>query len=473
MAALATEGLLKGLATFRHAIPLLLCLAAASVAASHAQQAPMTSADQAAFRQALDAVDAGKPGQAEPVLRGLAMRYPANDQISEALGLIYAEGGEMTRALPYLEHACRNAPNSALDHANLGAALLKLGRTRVAAAELAAAARLDPRNPQTLSALGQAQLLLNRPGDAARAFSQAAALAPPGPDLLYNWALALSRSNQTAAAAKVLDRIPADQVSGQSESLAGDVDEKLGDFISAVKHYQKAAQIDPSEANLYAVVLEFLRHWTWDAAETNAAYALQQYPASARLQLALGVAFYGDKRFPDAARVFHGLLEKDPANSMYADVLGRTCGEIAGGNPDCDTLVIFSNQHPGNPSAAFYAAQQILTRPHSAADLDEAERLLKRATSENPKLAGAWYQYGLLESERGHWPQCARMLERAIALQPDLASAHYQLANAYAHLGRDSDRKRELALFQTYSRQEKERVDTEVRKMTVFLTNSH
>lgn len=433
----------------------------------------MTSTDQGAFRQALNAVDAGKPDQAEPVLRRLAERYPANDQISEALGLIYAEKGEMMRAVPYLERACRNAPNSALDHANLGTAWLKLGRAREAAAELTTAARLDPQNAQTLSALGQAQMLLNDAGDAASAFSQSAALAPPSADLLYNWALALNRSNQTATAAKVLDRIPADQVSGESESLAGDVEEKLGNFMSAVKHYQKAAQINPSEANLYALVLEFLRHWTWDAAETNAAYAAQRYPASTRLQLALGVAFYGDKRFPEAAKVFDGLLQNDPGNSLYADMLGRTCGEIAGGNPDCDTLVSFSNHHLDNPSATFYAARQILGRPHSASDLEEAERLLKRATSGNPKLAGAWYQYGLLESERNQWPQCARMLERAVALQPDLASAHYQLANAYGHLGRESDRKRELALFQTYSRQEKERVDTEVRRMTVFLTNSH
>lgn len=88
------------------------------------------------------------------------------------------------------------------------------------------------------------------------------------------------------------------------------------------------------------------------------------------------------------------------------------------------------------------------------------------------KLADAWYQYGLLEAERNRWPENARMLERATALRPDFASAHYQLAIAYAHLGQDSDRKKELALFQTYSQKEKERVDTEVRRMTVFLTKS-
>lgn len=460
---------MEKLAKLRFAIPLLLCFCSTG---SRAQQAGLTAADQAAFRQALDAVDAGNPEQAEPVMRRLAERYPANDQIGEALGLIYAESGEMKRALPYLERACRNAPDSALDHANLGAAWLKLGRAGDAATELATAARLDPRNAKTLSALGQAYMLLNEPADAAHAFAQAAALAAPNSDLLYNWALALNRTNQAAAAAKVLDRIPADQVSDQSESLAGDVEEKLGDSLSAVKHYQKAAEINPSEENLYALVLEFLRHWTWNAAISNGTYAVQKYPASTRLQLALGVAFYGDKRFPDAAKIFDALLQKDPGNAEYADMLGRTCGEIAGGNSACDTLLTFSNQHPGNSSAAFYAARQIFGRPHSAADLDRAEKLLQRATSADPRLADAWYEYGLLEAERAQWPQCARMLERATALQPDLAAAHYQLAIAYGHLGRDADRKKQLALFQASRRQEKERIDTQVRQMTVFLTKS-
>ena len=464
---------MKGLATSRHAISLLVYIIALSAVPAHAQPAGIAPADRAALQQALTAIDAGHPEQAEPVLHRLAERYPSNDQISEALGLIYAEQGEMTRALPYLQRASEIAPNSALDHANLGTAFLKLGRTHEAESQLAAAARLDPQNPQTLSALGQARMLLNNPAGAARAFSQAAARVSPSPDLLYNWALALSRTGQTAAAANVLERIPADQVSGESESLAGDVDEKLGNSLAAIKHFQRAAEIDPSEANLYALTVEFLRHWTWDAATTNAAYALQKYPASTRLQLALGVALYGGKRFPDAAKVFDGLLQNEPGNTMYADMLGRTCGEIAGGNRNCDTLVTFSNQHPGNSSAAFYAARQILGRPHSSADLDEAEKLLRRATATDPTSADAWYQYGLLEAERKQWPQCAGMFEKATTLRPDFASAHYQLALADSHLGRESDRKRELALFQTYRRQEKERVDTEVRKMTVFLTKSN
>ncbi len=48
-------------------------------------------------------------------------------EANEALGSLYAEAGDLARALPSLERSCALAPRQALAHANLGAAYLKLG----------------------------------------------------------------------------------------------------------------------------------------------------------------------------------------------------------------------------------------------------------------------------------------------------------------------------------------------------------
>ena len=430
----------------------------------------MTPADASAFRKALASVDAGRPQEAEPVLRRLVDRYPGNDQLNEALGLIYAEGGELTRAIPYLQRACSDAPESALDHMNLGSAWLKLGSAREAAAELKKSIRLEPRNAKALSELGQAHMLLHQPGAAAQAFARAAAIKPGDSDLLYNWGVALTDAGQTRQAVQVLDRIPENEMSAEAESLAGDAEEKLGNSLAAVHRYQAAVAKDPSEANLYALCVEYQRHWTWDEAKRTAAYGVSKFPESTRMKLALGVALFGSKEFPESAKLFAALLQQDPENSMYADMLGRTCGEFASGNGECAALQEFATKHPENPAADYYAAHEILERPHSAPELETAEGLLRRATAVNPGMADAWYERGMVEAERQRWDESVAALEKAVALRPAFASAHYQLANAYRHLNRPEDRKRELALFQTYSRGEKDDVNARVRQMTVFLT---
>lgn len=394
----------------------------------------MTPADSTAFRQALAAVDAGKPEEAEPVLRRLVDHYPDNDKVNEALGLIYAEAGKVSRAIPYLQRACSDAPQSALDRMNLGSAYLKLGSAREAAGALRDAVRVEPGNAKALSELGQAYVLLHQPAEAARAFARAAAIQPRDSDLLYNWAVALADSGDPRQALAVLNRIPEDEMSDEAESLAGDLEEKLGNSLAAVHRYQQAVAENPSEANLYALCVEYLRHWTWDEAKRTTAFATEKYPQSARLKLASGVALFGSKEFPEAAKVFSELLEQDPAKKMYAEMLGRTCDELGGGSGECAALQDAAKEHPDNAAADYYVAHEMLNRPHSAAELDEAELLLKRATAAKPGLAPAWYEMGRVDAERERWEESAQALQRAIALRPSFASAHYQLAKVYGHM---------------------------------------
>jgi predicted Zn-dependent protease len=429
----------------------------------------MTAADQAALRQALVDANAGRADAAEPVLRRLASRYPENDQASEALGLLYAENGSIREALPLLRRACRDAPRSAVDHANLGTAWLKLGNVPLAARQLSLAARLDPNNRETLSALGQAEMMLRNWTAAEKAFARAGAIGPAPPDLLYNWAVALADEGLTQRAAEVLARIPEGEKSDQAESLAGDLDEILGHPLAAVRHDQRAAQMNPSEANLYALCVEYLRHWTWPDAEKTAEYGVARYPRSVQLQLALGVALYGEKNFPRSAHVFAALLAREPNSDMVAEMLGRTCAEMAGGNAGCLGLVDFAARHPANAAAAVYASQQILDRPDTSADLDEVARLLSNARTANPQNADAWYETGLLDADRSQWQASADALRKATALAPGNAAAHYHLAIAWDHLGREKARQQELALFASCSRKEKDAVDKKVRAMTVFL----
>lgn len=451
-----------------HARLRLLMLCALALPAL-AQTAPhMQPADQATLKAALDAYDQGNLTAAEPKLHDLASRYPKNFEANEALGSLYAEQGDTQRALPYLEHAAAIAPNQPIARANLGAAWLKLGDLAKAVHELQSAAALDPANLHTQSDLGQALLQAHQPAAAAQAFAAAHALDPNNQDIAYNQALALYQANDLAHSASVLAALPT--MSALTQSLAGDVAEKSGQYQDALVHYQAAARLDPSAANLYTLTIELLRHWTWNEANQVAAYAATRYPDDTRFTVAQGIALYADSKYPQAAAIFSTLLARDPNNEMYADLLGRSCGAAADAPiPHCGELEQFVENHPGNARAATYAATRILQLPLDAQDTPKADRLLHQAVAADPNLAEAWFELGVLAQQRLDWQQSAVALEKAITLRPSYAEAHYRLSRAYAHLGKRDQAQQQMTLQQQYAQQEKDALNSRMKEVVTFL----
>lgn len=457
--------------------PFLLLPACFMVSIAHSQQAShsvshaMTATDKAALAHALDAEDQGHGEQAEPVLRELAERYPDNFGANEALGLLYAEQENFTAALPLLEKAAGLSRSSATAQANLGAAYLKLNRNEDAARTLKRAAALDPQNAQTQSNLGLALMQIKQPAQAAAAFSIAAKKNPANADLLYNWALALFDAGQFAKAGEVMTTAPNLSSSAQSQSLLGDIEEKQGHYQPAVQHMQVAASLNPSEANIYALGLEFLRHWTFDPAIKIFDSGIARYPDSTRLRMGLGIARYANNDFSGAAPVFAQLLVHDPDNDFYAGLLGHSCSLIPDESPGCDALENFAKRHPKNASASTYAAASILHRPSSQENLDLARTLLDRAIAADPKSYEAYYQIGILDQQQSRWQESVEPLEKAIALKPDFSKAHYRLGLAYSHTDQHEKAQEQIALQQKFSQQEKDDLNAKFKEVTTFLVN--
>lgn len=430
----------------------------------------MSARDEASLHAALDAYDGGKAQQAEPALHDLAKRYPASYEANEALGSLYAEAGDLQRGLPYLQRSCVLAPREAIAHANLGATYLKLSETTKAISELERAAALDPRNSTTQASLGRAWMVAGEPKSAAKAFSAAAQIAPGDAELRYNWALALFDSGSAREAADVLEAIPPDESNDQIHALAADAEEHLGSYEKALSHFQAAAQINPSDANLYALTTELLRHWTWAEAIEVANFGATRYPASMHFKMAAGVAFYGKSDYAGAVKVFAGLLEQDPNNAAVADLLGRSCSLLADGvDAGCNGIYDFAVRHPGNATTTTYAAVAILHQPRDKQDLDRAAELLQSAIAADPKYAEAYFQLGVLDQARLQWEESAEALEHSIALRPNSPEAHYRLSRAYTHLGRRDDAQAQIALHQAYSEQAKNNLDAKMQEVVRFL----
>lgn len=448
-------------------LPLLLpiCLSAQPSAAIHT-----TVEYDKKIRAAIEAYDQGKLQEAEPLLRSLVGRYPQSYELNEALGGLYAETGEADRALSLLVRACRLAPREPVAHANLGATYLKLGRNTEAVRELERAASLDPKNGETLANLGQSLIASGKPKEAAGAFSRAADALPAQPELRYNSALAYYKSGVVKQADTELRRIPEASRGEQAHSLLAEVDERLGQYKEAISEYQAAAQINPSEENLYALTAELLRHWTWTEAIQIADFGASRYPASKRLKVAGGVARYANNDYKGAAPVFADLLQQEPENATFADLLGRSCSLLTDGQEaGCGGIYEFAQRHPGNAVTTTYAAVAILHEPREKQNLDEAERLLKEAMAADPKYAEAYFQMGVLDQTRLQWKESVEMLDRSIALRPRASQAHYRLSRAYSHLGRREEAQTEMTLQRQLSQQEKDSLNAKMQEVVTFL----
>lgn len=449
-----------------------LCLSLVLRAGAKAQKNSSAAVPEDAKRRAaLAAYDAGRTAEAKSALEALAPRYPHDFQVQEALGLMDAEAGELQAALPHLVSAVAARPDDAGAVANLGAAYLALKRAPEAVHTLEKAAQLEPANAEVGAELGRALFLNGEPGPAAAALGKASPLRPGDADLLYDWVVALDASHQATAALAVLQTHGSANASPALQSLWGDVAEHAGHYQEAAEHMQTAARLDPSEANLYALCVELLRHWTWQPAQQVAAYGVSKYPASGRLRFAQGVALYGGTQFAEAADVFAALLKSAPDNETYGDLLGRSCAALGGSeSANCGALTGFAEQHPGNARVAVFAAISLLHRAEDAQDLPKAEALLRGSIAHDPRNPEAFYQLGVLQQQRQQWAESAASLRGAIALRPSYAQAHYRLSRAYAHLGKKAEAEQELVLQKQYAQQEKEASDAQLKEVTIFLT---
>ena len=436
------------------------------------QSKPTSAAMEQTFQAAMEAEDRGDLGKAESLLRSLHSQHPGMFAVDESLGLLYVKQERFEEAIPLLKAAAGEQPDSDAAHANLGAACFQLKRNREALAEFRIAAGLNPKNASTQESLGRLLMEEHRPAQAADAFAAALALDRENYDLVLDRAQALEDAGRPADAVAALNAMPGAGQSAPAQSLLGDAEEKLGAYQKAAEYYARAADLDPSEANVWAVGVEFLRHWTFEAAITEFEAGTQKFPSSTRMKLGLGAAYFGGARYAPAIPVFTELLKSDPDNALYAEMLGMACGAVTESTKDgCNALLAYAEAHPRDARASTLAASMLLTETQTGDREEMARKLLDHAVAAAPKFAEAHYQLGVLKQNQGDWAGSVSDLETAIALKPDFSQAHYRLALAYWRVGRKPQGQAEMELQKKYSQQEKEDLNQRLRQITTFIVD--
>jgi Flp pilus assembly protein TadD len=286
----------------------------------------------------------------------------------------------------------------------------------------------------------------------------AASLDPSRPDLQYNLALAQFQAGRLEDAAKSAEKCKDLGDDADLEGLIGDIQEALGNNLDAVKSYQAAIGLAPSEEKYrLSLAVELIRHSNLDAARVILQQAQALQPNSWRIELALGMVEYLAGTDDDATRyLLHAFeLAPQPENALQSLADVQMDRASAPDPAAIAKLCEYSDHHPKDGRTQYYCGAVSFRRDYVTGDKSRADEILKRLhTSENllPKDdASPHCQLGKAYRWLERWPEALTESRICARLDPDSADAHYRLAQIYQHLGQPVESQKERKLFEVAS----------------------
>lgn len=426
------------------------------------------------------------------------------------LGMKAAEANKLREAEKHFAAAASLAPSEPATRNNYGAILMRLGRTAEARAEFEASLKLNPDQASALTNFAQiyfdrghlddlrmAKTLLERAGngdaevsralvvtrlrlgqaliekglldEAIAELSNATASDPSNADVVVTLSRAQFAKKDLRAAGRTLESAVARGLENAKIYAAlAEVYEADGHYENAIPAMRFAISRDPqNEVYHFRYGLLLTDSHAPAAGIVRLNEALKQFPNSARLWLALGIAQFTYGQNVEAENSFKRSLTLDAKLVPALAYLGVTYAERG----QYDKAIDFYEQAialNGQLAALHYLVADTILKTANA-DTTRAEKYLKRATELDPKLGGAYLSWGRLYVRANRYYEAAPLLERAVTLQPEVPEAHYQLSRVLVKLKRQEEADRELAIFKQLN--EKQKAQNEPREIVRRLAN--
>jgi tetratricopeptide (TPR) repeat protein len=291
------------------------------------------------------------------------------------------------------------------------AGLLALQRSDLNAAQtnLEAAAKLEPANGRVWVALSQTYWKLKENGKADAAAAKAETLGPRDPLVLSSLAIFYAGSGRALKAAGAQAR-----------------------YSSLVP--QDAAARERAESLYFEAAQPLLQQGKFAEAIPILAAGTKNLKSAAQLELALGVAYYGLRRFDDAADAFLRTIAIAPEIEQPYVFLGKFLDQIPLRLPELTKKFIeYETANPSKSAGYFLHAKALNAQ---SAEPETARKLLEKALGINELDAAAHFELGAVFDRTHRYADAAREFERAAELAPNDAAAHYRLSRVYDRLGK-------------------------------------
>jgi tetratricopeptide (TPR) repeat protein len=197
------------------------------------------------------------------------------------------------------------------------------------------------------------------------------------------------------------------------------------------------------------------------------------FPRSARMLVALGVSWYSNGSYDQAAERLCEASDLDPADPQPYLFLGKI-QSVETNQSECpaERLKRFAKLQPENPLANYYYGVNLWKRrkgPDDAESVAQAESYLTGAVQLDPKLGIGYLQLGVMYSERKEFARAISSYQSAIQASPQLEEAHYRLAQAYKRTGEKDKAEEELRVYNQLSKSKDEEVERVRRESRQFV----
>jgi tetratricopeptide (TPR) repeat protein len=429
---------------------LVLFVALSSSLAATQADAQTRQALDRKFQSALARFNSGQYAAAQHELESLVEALPMSFEVQELLGQVYAAEGQEEKATGPFEQAVRLRPGSGPARNNLAANLARRGKMSLAEKEFKKVVELEPESFDANRNLGAFYVQMGKIAAAIPYLEKAWSENPASYDNGYDLALAYEETGRLPEARGQIQELLKQKDTAELHNLLAGVEEKARDYVTAVNEYEKAAHLEPSEANLFDWGSELLVHQTSNPAIEVFSEGLKRYPNSPRLALGLGLALDVHGRYDDAVKaLLHG-IDLDPSDARAYYFLSRAYDRA----PSLADEVVerfrrYVELRPRDAQATLYYAVSLWKGRRSEtspAYLDQVESLLKKAIALDPSSPETHLQLGNLYSQRRQYADAVPEYERALRLSPNLPDAHFRLGQAYSRVGEKDLAEKEFQL---------------------------
>ncbi len=357
-----------------------------------------------------------------------------------------------------------------------GLASLKADQTAQARASLERAVKLNANGGEAWAGLAQIYFKLNFAVSARNAASKAEALARTQPEVLRDLADYYSLTSEKTRAADFAERYWTAAGSHDRDAILRAVSLRLeakqtklaidlalkglaagdradlrgllaracaadGQNARAINEYNRAIMKDPYEETYYFELGQLLIDQENFTTAVQVLEAGQQiFDKSAEIELALGGAYYGLKKYDSAGFAFLKTVTLAPQAPQPYVFLGRLLDQNTKWLPEITSVfATFAENQPKQYLPQFLYGKALLLGDN----LPQAEAFLRKSITLEDRFWEAHYQLGILLRKKADLNRAEQELKRSAILAPGNPMPHQELAWIFDHMGKPADARQE------------------------------